>query len=294
MRVWIAAVLAMLMLTSCSEVEETPPLVLSTDVWIGTAPLYYAYAMGWLKAANIQMLQAESIDDNLEHYNSKAADIITGTAHEYRRLLLIHPDLIPIIIYDRSYGGDVVLSNRTLAQIRHSSENIDVYVEENTVSEEMLNYFWSENNLSKQRFTLCDRKQDEIETLMASPLTPPTIAVTYNPHDTILKKQGFFELTSSKNDRYLIVDGIYVSSELAHKHSKQMVALRNAFGAAVRAYHHNPKAFYDTVKPYLGNVSYEEFGKMVHNIQWMEDHNLTLKMLQQLQQNHFPTQDLIP
>ncbi len=111
-------ILAILIFSSCSEAEKKPPLVLSTDTWVGAAPLYYAHSMGWLEEANIQMLQTDSIDENLEHYNSGAADIITGTAHEYRRLKTSHPDLIPIIIYDRSYGGDVILSNRTLTQIQ--------------------------------------------------------------------------------------------------------------------------------------------------------------------------------
>ncbi len=133
-----------------------------------------------------------------------------------------------------------------------------------------------------------------LKTLMASPLTPPVIVITYNPYDSVLKKQGFFELASSKNERYIIVDGMYVSSQVAAQHPEQMKALRNAFGTAVRAYHHNPKAFYETVKPYLGNLSYEEFGKMIGNIQWTEDHKLTPQMLQQLQRSHFPVQDLIP
>jgi len=249
--------------------------------------------MGWLEEANIEMLQTNSIDENLEHYNSGAADIVTGTAHEYRRLTLSHSDLIPIIIYDRSYGGDVILSNRSLPQVQQTQDKIDIYLEKDTVSEEMLNYFLGENNLSKQRFTLYDRNQNEIETLMASPLTPPVIVITYNPHDIVLKKQGFFELASSKHERYIIVDAIYLSSQIAAKHPEQMKALRNVFGAGVRAYHHNPKAFYETVKPYLGTLSYEEFTQMIGNIQWTEDHKLTPQMLQQLQRNHFPTQDLI-
>lgn len=294
MKAWIATALAILMLSSCSEVEKEPPLVLSTNQWIGSAPLYYAHAMGWLEEANIQMLLTNSIDENLQHYNSGAADIVTGTAHEYRRLKSNHPDLTPILVYDRSYGGDVVLSNRTVSQIRQSSEKIDVYVEKDTVSEEMWNYFWIENNLSKQHFTLHNRKQHEIEKLRTSPLSTPAIAVTYNPHDLILRQQRFFELASSKNDRYVIVDGVYVSSKIAAQHPEQMKALQDAIGKAVRTYHHNPKAFYEIVKPYLGNLSANEFALMIRNIQWTQDHKLTPEMLQQLQRNHFPTQDLLP
>ena len=294
LKAWIVAALALLMLSSCSEVEEQPPLVLSTDTWIGASPLYYAHAMGWLEEADIELLQADSIYENLEHFRSKAADIVTGTVHEYKLLKAISPDLIPIIIYDRSYGGDVILSNRTVSQICQSKERINVYIEKDTVSEEMWHYFTIENNLSTQRYTLYDRNQNEIEQLSASPLSPPAVIVTYNPHDSVLKKQGFMEIASSKNESYIIVDAIYVSSRTAAKHSDQIHALKDIVGKAVRAYHRDPKKFYETVKPYLDNLSYQEFVAMVHNIQWMEDKALTPGMLQQLEKNEFLTKELLP
>lgn len=294
MRVWIAGVLAMLMLSSCSEVQEKPPLVISTDTWIGAAPLYYAHAMGWLREANIEMLQSDSINENLDRYNSGAADIVTGTVHEYHRLKQKHSDLIPIIVHDRSYGGDVILSNKTLPQIRESKQKIDLYLENNTVNEEMLNYFLTDNNFSKGQFTLYDRAQSEIAKLVASPSGKPMIAITYSPNDAVLKKQGFFEIASSKNDHYLVVDGFYISRKMAVAHADQTKALRDAFARGVAAYHRDPKGFYERVKPYLDGISYEEFTTMVRSIQWTDEHKLSSKMLQRLQKNHFPTQELIP
>lgn len=282
------------MLSSCSEVGEKPPLVISTDTWVGAAPLYYAHAMGWLKDANIEMLQTDSIDTNLKHYRSGAADLITGTAHEYKLLKAKYPDLTPIIIYDRSYGGDVILSNRDLSQIHGLKENIDVYVEKDTVSDEMWDYFRVENNLSAQYVTLYNRNQNEISKLVSSRATPPVLIITYNPHDAVLKRQGFTEIASSKNESYIIVDAVYVSSKIAAEHLEQMHALKEIVGRAVRAYHHDPKKFYETVKPYLEGLSYEEFIEMTHNIQWTDDNKLTPRMLQQLQKSHFLIQSLLP
>ncbi len=294
MRVWIAGVLAMLMLSSCSEVQEKPPLVVSTDTWIGAAPLYYAHAMGWLRDANIEMLQSDSINENLERYNDGAADIVTGTVHEYHRLKQKHSDLIPIIIYDRSYGGDVILSNKTLLQIRESKQKTDLYLENNTVNEEMLNYFLADHNFSKEQFVFYDRTQSEIAKLNTTKSDKPVIAITYSPNDAVLKKQGFFEIASSKNDHYLVVDAFYISRKMAVAHAAQTKALRGIFARGVAAYHRDPQEFYKTVKPYLGSVGYEEFTKMVENIQWTDDHKLTATMLQQLEKSHFPTQGLIP
>ncbi len=294
MRVWIAGLLAVILLSSCSDVQEKPPLVISTDTWIGAAPLYYAHAKGWLREANIEMLQSDSINENLERYNSGAADIVTGTVHEYHMLKQKHSDLIPIIVYDRSYGGDVILSNKTLLQIRESKQKIDLYLENNTVNEEMLNYFLADHNFSKEQFVFYDRTQNEIAKLNPSKSSKPVIAITYSPYDSVLKKQGFTEITSSKNDYYLVVDGFYISREMAAEHTVQTKALRDVFARGVKAYHGNPKAFYETVNGYLGGVSYDEFTQMIHNIQWTDDHKLSAKMLQQLEKSHFPTQELIP
>lgn len=294
MRICIAFLLAIFLLSSCSEVPQKPPLVISTDTWIGASPLYYAHAKGWLREANIEMLQSDSINETLERYNSGAADIVTGTVHEYHRLKQAHPDLIPVIIYDRSYGGDVILSNKTLRQIHESKQKIDLYLENNTVNEEMLNYFLADNNFSKEKFTLYDRTQSEIAKLSASKSAKPVIAITYSPYDIVLKKQDFFEIASSKNNYYLVVDGFYISRKIAIAHAAQMQALRDAFARGVGEYHRDPKKFHKTVKPYLGNIAYEEFTRMVHNIQWTDDHKLTATMLHQLEKNHFPTQELIP
>lgn len=284
----------MLILSSCSDVGEKPPLVISTDTWIGAAPLYYAHAKGWLREANIEILQCDSIKENLERYNSGAADIVTGTVHEYHRLKQKHSDLIPIIIYDRSYGGDVILSNKTLLQIRQSKSKTDLYLEKNTVNEEMLNAFLAENNFSKEQFTLYDRTQREIAKLNALDSRKAVIAITYSPNDILLKKQGFFEIASSKNDHYLIVDGFYISRTMALTHAAETKALRAAFARGVEAYRRNPKNFYETVNPYLGGVSYEEFTAMVDTIQWMDDHTLSATMLQQLEKSHFSTKELLP
>lgn len=294
MKVWIVGFLTVLMLSSCSKVQEEPPLVITTDTWIGAAPLYYAHAMGWLRGANIEMLQSDSINENLQRYSSGAADIVTGTVHEYHRLKQKHTDLIPIIIYDRSYGGDVILSNKTVLEIGESNHKVDLYLESDTVNEEMFNYFLADYNFSREKFTLHNRTQSEIGKLIASKSGKPMIAITYSPNDTLLKKQGFFEIASSKSDDYLVVDAFYLSRKTGVAHAAQTKALREALTRSVAVYHRDPKGFYEKVKPYLGGVSYEEFTTMIRSIQWTDNHQLSSKMLQQLQKNHFPTQELLP
>lgn len=293
MKSWIVGVLTTaFIIWGCSPVEEKP-LVISVDTWIGASPLYYAHAMGWLKEANMQILQADSIDENLNLYETNASDVVTGTQHEYFRLKAYHKDLIPIIIYDRSHGGDVVLSNRTIKQLTQPDTKMSVYVELDTVGEDMLNYFLAEHNLSKEQIHIYNRNQAEIKRAKNHHWQEPLIIVTYHPHDLLLKKQGFKELASSKNDYYMVVDSFMTSRPIYIQHKKQLQTLKILMDKAVAAYHTNPKLFYTTVRPYLNNPSFEEFEQMLANIRWINNETLTPIMKKNLNELKYPTSELI-
>lgn len=290
-RILIFMILA-LVFSSCSKVEEKP-LVISTDVWIGATPLYYAHAMGWLKEINIRMLQADSIEENLNLFAANASDVVTGTEHEYQRLKRTYPDLVPVIVYDRSYGADVVLSNRTIQQLKESSEEIDVYVELDTVSEDMLDYFCAEHNLARSKMNIYSRHQSEIEMVQNNPASSPTVIITYNPHDLILIKRGFKEVASSKNDSYFVADTMMMKAQLFPEHKEQLKKLQTVLGRAIAAYHKDPKAFYTTVKPYIENPTYAEFDLMLKNIRWINNRDIPAMMVKKMDETHFPTGYLV-
>lgn len=294
MKSWMMGLLVLaVIVTGCSKEEREEPLVISTDTWIGLAPLYYAHAKGWLKEANIEFLQTKSIEENLHLYETHASDVVTGTVHEYERLKKKDAELIPIIIYDRSYGGDVILSNKTPQQLKMEKNKIEVYVELDTVGEDLMNYFIEEHNLSKERLTVYNRNQGEIEVLDARTLRIPVVAVTYNPYDIVLKEHGFKEVASSKNDQYMIIDSFMTTRTVAKQHAQQMKQLKAIMEKAVAAYERNPKAFYATVKSYLGHPTYDEFDAMRKNIQWVSNGQLTPQMKSKLDQIDYPIAELI-
>lgn len=285
-------IIAVLVLGGCSKVDEKP-IVISSDVWIGATPLYYAHAMGWLNEANIEMLQTGSVEANVNMYETHASDLLTATQHEYKRLLNTHPDMIPTIIYDRSYGGDMVLSNRTIQQLIASTEKIDIFVELDTVGEDMLNYFLAEYKISKDKLNIFNRNQEEIESTKNTPGSGPAIVATYNPHDLVLKEHGFNEVASSRSDSYVIVDGIFCTRAMAKEHKEQLEILKRLLEKAVEAYDKNPKQFYATVKPYLGHPTYTEFEQMRANIKWVKNEELPAVMKQKMSEMHYPIAELI-
>jgi NitT/TauT family transport system substrate-binding protein len=135
--------------------------------------------------------------------------------------------------------------------------------------------------------TPISRSQEEISTLDAG--DECSIAITYNPHDIGLIKKGFTVLESTKNEKYLIVDAIYATTRTVQLHGQKFKALTKIFARAVESYHANPKEFYTTTKPYLGNPSYDEFQAMVTNIQWLDQKALSDTMLHSLKGHAFPT-----
>lgn len=288
----LSSIILLLMFSSCSEVPEKTPLVISINPWIGAAPFFYAHSKGWLEEANIELILVPSIAENLRVFESGASDMFADTQHEYFRERKMHPDLIPIILYDRSYGGDIVMANRTNDQLVNSDEAIDLYLEADTVNNEMANYWIADKNISKERLRIHNRAQDEIITIKSDAATSPIVLVTYNPHNLILEKNGFREIACSKNDHYLVIDAVYTSSTLYHQNTGTFQQLNHALKRAMKANETNPIEFYQKVKPYLGNITYDEFVTLKQNVQWF-DTPPSEKLTQQLQTIGFPTKDLI-
>jgi hypothetical protein len=82
-KILLCSISLVLLLSSCSEVKEKEPLVISVDPWVGSAPFYYAHAKGWLAQINIQLILASSIGENMRIFDSGASDMFTSTQHEY-------------------------------------------------------------------------------------------------------------------------------------------------------------------------------------------------------------------
>jgi NitT/TauT family transport system substrate-binding protein len=289
---WMLGLIALLVLNGCAKQEEKP-IVISSDVWIGATPLYYAHAKGWLKEINIEMLQAGSIEANLNMYETHASDLVTGTQHEYQRLRKTHPDIVPTIIYDRSYGGDMVLSNRTPQELIAYTGKIEVYAELDTVGEDMLDYFLAEKKISKDKLNIFSRNQEEIESTPNNSGSGPIIVSTYNPHDLVLKEHGFQEVGSSRSDSYVVIDGIFSTRAVAKQHKEQLAALKKLLEKSVEAYTKNPKEFYSTVKSYLGHPTYTEFEQMRSNIKWVKNEEIPTVMKQKMVEMNFPITELI-
>lgn len=292
-KILISLTILALMLSSCSSMKDEKPIVISTNAWIGFSPLFYAREMGWLEEANVELLSVVSLGESMHLYSSGASDVFTGTQHEFTKQRDEHPDLIPVMLFDQSNGGDAVMSNRTIEQLQKTSEKIDVYLEMDSINEELLDYFLKKYSIAEDKLVRKSRVQDEIQLLKNSSESPPMIIVTYDPYNMALAKNGFTQVASTKNENDLfIVDAMYVSSKMFYDKKENFEELNSIMQSSIAALHKNPKDFYEKVKPYLENPTYDEFTHMLENIKWIHQ-KPSSKIKEKMAEIQFPTKDIM-
>lgn len=289
----LAFLFVMVFFSSCSFKDEKP-MVISTNAWIGYSPLFYAREMGWLKEENIELISVVSLGESMHLYNAGTSDAFTGTQHEFFAQREMHPDLIPIMLMDKSFGGDAVLSNLTLNELQKTDKKINVFLELDSINHDLLNYFIEKNGIPKEKLIIHNQIQDEIKLIKLPSVSNPVLIVTYDPYNFELIKNGFQELATTQNNSDLfVVDAIYVSSEFFETHREQFIRLRLILNRAISVLHNNPKHYYETVKAYLDNPTYDEFIHMNNNIIWLSK-NIEESDRQKMAKIQFPIKDVIP
>ena len=285
--------LLFVVLSFSSCVEDNKKIKITTSTWIGYAPLFYAKEKNWLEPLNIKLLNVVSLSENMYLYKAGNADAFVGTQYEYNFLLQEDKTLIPIMIFDKSNGGDMILSNLTLDELSKTNKDIDAYLEIDSVNSILLNDFIRSNNLQDKKINYINEDQSNISRLKANEINNPTIIVTYTPYNNILEKNSFRELSSTKkSDDLLIIDGMYVKKDFYYENKETFVKLKKLVDDSIINLQNNPKEFYNTVKPYLTNISYEEFLSSLNDIIWLNK-DIPTNILEKLDNSNFKTKDLI-
>ena len=234
--------LLFVVLSFSSCVEDNKKIKITTSTWIGYAPLFYAKEKNWLEPLNIKLLNVVSLSENMYLYKAGNADAFVGTQYEYNFLLQEDKTLIPIIIFDKSNGGDMILSNLTLDELSKINKEIDAYLEIDSVNSILLNDFIRSNNLQDKKINYINEDQSNISRLKANEINNPTIIVTYTPYNNILEKNYFRELSSTKkSDDLLIIDGMYVKKDFYYENKETFVKLKKLVDDSIINLQNNPK-----------------------------------------------------
>ena len=288
----LLAFLVLLLFGGCFSHNDTK-LRISATTWIGYSPLFYAKAKGWLDPINIKLLNVVSLSENMYLYKAGNADAYVGTQYEYNILIHEDPTLTPIILFDRSHGGDVILGNRTLDEYIQTDEVIDVYLEMDSINSTLLQDFLKYNKLRNKEIRYINQDQLHIASLKQDALQKPTLIITYTPYNIQLRKNGFVELASTKDGLELFVaDALFTNEKTLHLHKEKFVQLKKFIDQAIIALQEDPQEFYLTVKPYLLELDFDEFQNSLNDIIWINK-ELSEELSARLNEAGLPTRGLL-
>jgi NitT/TauT family transport system substrate-binding protein len=221
------------------------------------------------------------------------SDAYVGTQYEYSVLLKKDPSLVPVMLFDRSNGGDIVMSNESIAELQNSKDGIDAYLEMDSINNTLLQDFIKRYKLQDKSINYINRDQAYISTLNAGDIKKSTIIVTYIPYDSELQKQGFKNIASTKDNLdLLVIDALFTTEKIFNTHHKQLIALKKLVDDAILVLENNPHEFYETVKPYMLELSYDEFVHSLEDIIWLNK-NISAELKIRMKEAYFPTRGLI-
>jgi NitT/TauT family transport system substrate-binding protein len=288
----ITITITLLLLLSACSINYDKQLKISATTWIGYTPLFYAKAKGWLEPLNIKLVTISSLAENMYLYRAGNSDAFVGTQYEYGILNNEIKSLKPIMMFDKSYGGDLIMSNQSIEMLQRTSFPINTYLELDSVNNILLQDFIAKYNIKDKTINYINKDQSTIK-LLKNDTNKPTLIVTYLPYNIVLKKNGFKEIASTKDSLDLIViDAMFTKLEVFHQHKEQFIELKKLVDKSIQVLKENPKEFYEKIKPYMNKLDYHSFRDSTHDIKWInQDLNNNLK--DRLNKSNFPTRDLI-
>lgn len=284
--------LSLFLFTACST-PPFEPLKISTTTWIGYTPLFYAKEKGWLADINVKLVNVVSLSENMYLYQAGNSDAYCGTQYEHSVLKAKIPTLMPVMLFDRSNGGDVIMSNTSIEELQKNDKMIDAYLEMDSINYTMLQDFISRYDINEKRINYLNRDQLEISQLKNELANKQTLIITYIPYNARLAKNGFKEILSTKNTLdLLVVDALFTTEANFIKHNEQYKQIKIYVDKAIELSKNDPKEFYQTIKPYMHEMSYEEFQDSLKDIEWINT-KPTGALLNRMRKASFPTKDLL-
>jgi len=266
---WVVSALFILMTaTGCSRVESEEPIRISANQWIGYTPLFYANEKGWLKESGFSLKFVSSLSESLDLFNTRSVDAMASTQYEYFEAKRKNPDVRPVILFDRSNGGDMILANRPLEAVC-ASPRIDVYLEQGSINIVLLKDFAREYRIGMERMRLHETNPFDLKELVNDP-SRTMLVVTYAPYHKALVAKGFRIVDSTQTmGTLLVIDALVVDRRFYERHEDRFRQLKRYIDAAVEVSRKDPKGYYETVRSYMGETDYAGFLGDLASILWI-------------------------
>jgi len=262
------------MLTACSQ-KPQKDLRIATNAWIGYAPLFYAKEKGYLKDLNIKLINTVSLGEASDIFNVGQADMVTITQHEYNALKKISKTLTPILLLDRSYGGDMILSNKNINDLQNASK-IYAYLEVDSINTEMIQSFTAKYHIKSKNIVYINKDQAQIAGMQFA-TNHSVVVVTYAPYDIPLKKQGLNVIASTKDiDTIMVIDSICTIQETLQQNYEKITKLKKILDKSILEIQNDTKGSHALIAKYLGNINYQEYLSSLQSIKWINKPSVDL------------------
>lgn len=285
----IVLILTLLIFSACSS-KPQKQITISTNQWIGYAPLFYAYEKGELDPLNIKIITSVSLAEAADLYSIGKADMVTTTQHEYNVLKQTTHDIKAVILMDRSNGGDMILSNKSLDALK-KSKSIKAYLEVDSINQEILLDFLKKNKISKDKIDFINKDQRQIQDVKNNKMQDILI-VTYSPYNITLEEKGFKEIASTKSiNSIIVIDALCARNTLIKNDKQRLIQLKKVIDKAIKTIQENPEASYKVVSKYLSNPSYQEYLNSLNLIKWIN--KPSPELLEYIKQYGYNKDDII-
>jgi len=274
-------------LAGCSSYEDEK-LVISLSNWVGYTPLHYIHEKN-IMSDKVKFLTTKSMLENVKMFQCGLTGGFCGTQYEFQHSNILSSQSVPAILLDKSVGGDAVLSNYSVEDLRNML-NINVYLELQSINSFIFDSFLKKFKLNEKIFLLHNKNQQVIAKLDIE--KHPTVIVSYAPYINNLKNKGYKVLTTTKDMDVVVIDGIFVRKSQYEKFKPVLKELKLNIDKALKVLKDDPRAYYETIKIHLGNVSYRDFLESLNGIKWInpaKDKNL----FKQIQENQISTKWVI-
>ncbi|MEF3191060.1 MAG: hypothetical protein K6347_00720 [Campylobacterales bacterium] len=260
--------LMVLFFAGCNNHYERQQMRIAANPWVGYFPLAYAQAKGWIDQREIKIVWTVGLSQSLSLYNKGLVDAFAGTQYEWMEASN-HSELAPYLLFNRSYGADMILSNIPFEKLKAYQGPIEVCLEEGGVTANLFEAFIREKKLTQLQ--TIKRLLDQEAILRQCSDATPRFVVIYEPYASVLKSKGYRLIASTATLKtFYVIDALFASNKLSPSQQLSMKKVQEAFRRGLKALREDPHDFYKTIKGFLLGQEYQAFMASLEGIKWLD------------------------
>lgn len=210
--------------------EQPETLSIATNQWPGYEPLYLARELGYLKDADIRLVELPSASEVIKAFRSGTVDAAALTLDE--ALLLVQDDIAArvVLVMDISHGSDVVMAKPEIKSLAELAGR-RVGAESFALGAYMLSRTLEVGGLKAEDIQIVPLTADQHE--YAYKTGQVDAVVTFEPMRTRLLAAGAHILFDSSRIPNEIFDVLVVRREYLQRHPRQIAQLAQAWYRAL-------------------------------------------------------------